>query len=493
MTTTNNLPISRLIHVDVVLTPQAAQAQDLSTLLIIGASTVIDVVSRIRTYLTLDAVTADFGTSAPEYFAALLWFEQNPQPRQLKIGRWASTPSAGQLFGGSLSAASKNINTWRAINNGAFIVSVNGVPQPVNGIDTSAVNNLNGVATAINNVLVGATCVYNAVYGRFEFTSVAVGAGSAVSFLSTGAATDISGLLFGQNSQGGYVADGIDAQSAVTTVALFDQLFGQTWYGVTVLGCTDDDHLADAAYIEGSNNKHIYGVSTMEAGCISPVDQTNIAYLLTQLKYKRSFVQYSSQNMYAVCSALGRALTVDYNGNNTVIDLMYKQEPGIVAENLTETQLEAAEGNNANVFVAFNNGTAIIDLGNVCSGDPLDIITGTDWLAVEIMNEVFNLLYTSPTKIPQTDAGEHLIVTTIEAVCSQGVTNGLLAPGVWKSGGFGILKQNDFLPKGFYVYAPSVATQTQADREARKSVPIQVAVKLAGAVRTVDITINVNR
>lgn len=489
----NSLPISKLIHVDVVLSPQAAQAQDLSTLLVLGGSDVIDTTERIRTYTTLDEVAADFGTSAPEYLAAVLWFEQAPQPNELKVGRWAHNPTAGKLLCGSLDAVSRNIATWTAIHNGAFIVSINGVPGPVVGIDFSAEVNLNGVATQITNHLAGAVCTYNSVYDRFEFESNAVGAGSAISFLSTGAATDISSLLFGQVGQGGYAAPGIEAETAVACLTLFDQQFGQSWYAATVIGALDADHLTCAAYIEGSNNKHLYGVSTQEAGCISPVDQANIAYQLTQLGYERSFVQYSSSNLYSVCSALGRALTVDYNGNATVIDLMYKQEPGITAENLTESQVDAAAANNANVFVQFNNDTAIIYQGNVTSGDPLDIITGTDWFAVDVMNEVYNLLYTSPTKIPQTDSGEHLIVTTIEAVCSQGVTNGLLAPGTWNSAGFGILKQGDFLPKGFYVYAPSVATQSQADREARKSVPIQIAAKLAGAVRTVDVTINVNR
>jgi hypothetical protein len=102
-------------------------------------------------------------------------------------------------------------------------------------------------------------------------------------------------------------------------------------------------------------------------------------------------------------------------------------------------------------------------------------------------------MYTSPTKIPQTDAGNQTIITMIESVLSQAVRNGLLAPGVWQSAGFGALSQNDFLAKGFYVYAPPIAQQNASDRAARKSVTFQVAAKLAGAIHTVDILINVNR
>lgn len=84
-------------------------------------------------------------------------------------------------------------------------------------------------------------------------------------------------------------------------------------------------------------------------------------------------------------------------------------------------------------------------------------------------------------------------MTTIESRLEQAVTNGLVAPGVWNGDSFGALQSGDTLTKGYYVYAPPVATQSQADREARNSTVIQVAIKLAGAVHATDIIINVNR
>lgn len=122
-----------------------------------------------------------------------------------------------------------------------------------------------------------------------------------------------------------------------------------------------------------------------------------------------------------------------------------------------------------------------------------DSVHGFDAVQNSVQTDVWNLLYTSLTKIPQTDAGTHLLVTTIEKTMVAFVTNGLLAPGVWNAQGFGQLLQGDTLSKGFYVYAPPVATQSQADREARKSVPIQIAAKEAGAIHSVLITVNVNR
>lgn len=491
----NALPISRLISVSVNLSPNPAQIQNLSTLLILGSSSVIDTVERFRNYTDIAGVATDFGNSAPEYSAAVLWFEQTPHPTTLMIGRWAQTASHGKLIGATLPVASQSLATWTAITTGAFSIAVDGSTQNLSGLNFSAVTNLNGVASIVDTALANATVVWNANYARFEVTSTATGVTSLVGFAtSPGSGTDISGLLgWTAASSGAYAVPGLAAETAISAVTTFDANYGQAWYALQVLNASNSDHLAVAAYIEAANTKHIYGITTQEAGVLVASDTTNIAYQMKALAYKRTAIQYSSSNVYAVASLFGRILTVDYNGNSTVITLMYKQEPGIVPESLNSNQIGALEGFNCNVFVAYNNSTAIIEKGVVASGDFLDIITGTDWLSLDIQNELFNLLYTSTTKVPQTDAGNHLLATTIEAVCSQAVTNGLLAPGVWQAGGFGALQQNDFLPKGFYVYAPPIATQNSANRAARKSVPIQVAVKLAGAIHTVSVIINVNR
>lgn len=491
-----SLPVSRLIKVAVALTPAAAQAQSLSTLLILGTSAVIDTVERFRNYASIDAVAADFGTSAPEYLSALLWFQQAPQPTLLKIGRWANAATSGTLRGAPRSAAQMALANFTAVTSGGFTYTKNGAaPTNVTGINLSGAANLNAVAALITAALSGATMVWNAVYSRFELTSSTTGASSSISFLSApGSGTDISAMLgMTSGSSGAYRADGVVAESAVEAVTTFDQNFGQSWYAVVVPGAVNADHLAIAAYIEAANTKHVYGVTTQEGAALVASLSTDIASQLKALGYNKTFVQYSSSNANAVCSLLGRILTVDYTGNGTVITLAYKNEPGIVAEQLNTSQADSLKGKNCNAFLAFNNNTAILLNGVAASGTFIDVVTGTDWLAVTLMTSLYNVLYTSTTKVPQTDAGTQMLTVTAEAVCSQAVINGLLAPGVWQSGGFGILKPNDYMPKGYYVYAPKVADQNPSDRAARKSVPIQIAAKLAGAIHEVSIAVTVNQ
>lgn len=495
MATANTLPISRLINVTVSLSPTAAQTQNLSSCLVLGSSTVIDVVSRMRSYNTIAEVAADFGTSAPEYLAAVLWFEQNPQPQELLIGRWAKTASHGQLICGPLSAANSVLTAWTSITTGSFKVTVDGgSQQSVTGLNFSSALSLSGVAALISAAITGAVCTYDSVNNRFVFTSNSTGASSTVSFLVAGASgADISAMLNGRSNggSGSYVANGIVAESALTAVTLFDSTFGQQWYGLVIPEAVDADHVAVAGYIEAANTKHYYGVTTQAAGVLVAATTSDIASVLQALGYNKTAVQYSSTSAYAIMSYLARILPTDYAGNQTVITLMYKQEPGIVAENLTASQANAAAAKNANVFVAYNNNTAIIQNGVSCSGQFTDTVVGADAFAIDVQTALFNTLFTIPTKVAQTDKGMHILTTAVTAVCIQFVNDGFLAPGTWTSAGFGSLNTNDFMP-GYYVFAPPVSTQSAASRAARIAVPIQVAAKLAGAVHTANVSITIN-
>ncbi len=288
--------------------------------------------------------------------------------------------------------------------------------------------------------------------------------------------------------------NGVAAESLVDAVA---DLAGMSnaWYGLLVADSTlsESDVLSVAAFIEGTGQSRIFGYTTQNPLALDGTSTTDIVAKLKAANYKRTFDQFSSSSPYAAASIFGRAFTVNFQGNNTTITLKFKQEPGVTAEGLNETQAAALKAKNCNVFVNYSNDTAIIQEGVMANGYFFDEVHGLDWLQNDLQTAVYNLLYTSTTKIPQTDQGINRIVTTICQRLDQAVANGLVAPGQWNGPEFGALKTSQFLSTGYYVYAPPVATQSQADREARKAPVIQVAVKLAGAVHFVDVIVNVNR
>ena len=288
---------------------------------------------------------------------------------------------------------------------------------------------------------------------------------------------------------------GADSESPAVAAALFADL-SASWYGLTFCAAatiTDAEHLAVAAFIEGAGKARRYGVTVQSTQAINPLSDTDLGSQLKAAGYRRTSWIYSSHNPYAVCSMFARAFAVNFSGNRTTITLMYKQLPGVVYEQLTETQAQALESKNGNVYVLYDNDTAILQYGVNCDGSYFDELHGADWLADAIQVALYNVLYQSQTKIPQTDEGTAQLVNAAQRVLDQAVQNGFAAPGIWNADGFGTLQRGDRLDSGYYVYMPSVDDQDQSEREERMAPPMQIAVKLAGAIHTADVIISINR
>ena len=488
------LAVSDVVNVTTTISPVATPTRNFGAALHIGVLDVIDTTERIRSYSSITDVGSDFGATDPEYMAALLHFSQSPQPSLLYIGRWAQTATKGRVNGGVLTASEQLLANWTAITNGSFTISIDGTVKNVSGLNFAAALNLPGVAAIIDTALSGGSVEWDGNSGRFIVRSDTTGTSSTVGYAGTlGSGTDISALLKLTSGLASAPVAGIAAESLTSAIQAFADKSGD-WYSALVLpAVTTSVALAAAAVIEAFGKKRIIGFTAQSTTVIDSTHTDDLASVLKAAGYSRSYVQYSALSPYAVASFFGRAATIDFTGSNTAITLKFKTEPGVTAETLTETQASTLKAKNCNVFVNYDNSTAIIQEGVMASGVFFDERQGLDWLENAVQTAVWNLLYTSTTKVPQTDAGTTRIIAVIEKVLVQAVGNGLVAPGVWNADGFGALKSGDTLAKGFYVYAPSVASQSQSDREARKSVPIQIAVKLAGAVHFSNVAISVNR
>jgi len=619
---TVGLPITNLVNVSASLTPLGASYLNLQTLLIIGDSNVIDTYQRIRLYSSLSGVAGDFGTTAPEYLAATIFFDQSPTPTALYIGRWAKTASHGVLQCGFLTAAQQSISNWTVVTTGSFGATIDGSTFQYTGLNFSAATNLNNVASTIqtavqaggvtvpgtpvlgsaasgsltqttyyvkttyvtvngettpsaessllvtaNHVvtvaspaangagvtgynvyassstgtetkqtatpiaigvnwqmpgtgLIGggalpgtntatiagsttATVVYNAAVDNFTFSSGSSGTTSSMGFLtSVGSGTDISAQLLGTSTLAQYATSGVAAETAVACVQTLDSMTTY-WYGLMFAAGTnngdiaDSDYLAIAPYIESSTastgNPHIFGLTTSEAGALSSSSTADIGYNLNAAGYTRTFYMYSSQNPYGVAGLYGKLLTVDFSAQSSMITLMWKQLAGFTYETLTPTQATALNTKRYNYYALFNNGVAIVVNGMMASQDFIDEVFGLDGLVNEIQTDLFNLMVTTNTKIPQTDAGMHQLIVTAQNSCQAFVNNGYLAAGTWTSAGIGPVQTGQVLSNGYYVWAAPMALQSAAQRGQRISPTIQILAKEAGALHDIVVSLTVNR
>jgi hypothetical protein len=494
---TTGLPVSRLINVSVTLSPAAAQFANQQTGLIIGSTPVIDVGQRYRTYASAAAVATDLGNTTPEYLAAVNWFAQTPSPTSVFVGRWAQAATNGLLVGGALSAAQQALANFTAIVAGSLKFAIDGAgPVTITGLNFSGAASLSAVAALITAGLTGATCSWDGAH--FIFKSATTGATSSIGFMTApGSGVDISTVVRGTALLGARVVGGSVPESALTALQILDAFPGLYFYacGYASLSIVDADIIAAAAYIEGDTvlGPHLFGYTTQASTVPDSTQTTDIASVLAAAGYKRTVGQYCSTDPYAIWSYLAKAVSVNYLGASTTLNMQYQQEPGITPESLTLAQANALDAKRINYSAFYANGVAVLQGGVQAGAAYTDEITGTDWLANYIQTNLFNLLAQAGTKVPQTDAGMNLLLNSIDSSMAQSVANGLVAPGVWAAGGFGQLVTGQFLAKGYYIYGPPIATQNTTDRANRKSVPFQVAAKLAGAVDSANVIISVNR
>lgn len=399
----------------------------------------------------------------------------------------AASPSGNQvLVGATAVLTAANLQTFLA-------ASVNA------NIDDATYSTSGAVITVLYKILGTAGNAFTLAKSSSHITlSGAVLSGgvvaSTVGYATAGAGTDISALLKLTSATNVVLVGGYNAETpAECAVALANKSPG--WYGLMFQASvqpSDSQSLAVCAVIEALDLKRIYGVTITDTGVLEAEVTTDLASLMKAAAYKQSFCQYSV-NAYAIASLFGRMFSVNFAANRSTITLMYKQEPGVTGEELTETQANNLKAKRCNVFVNYVNDTVIVQYGVMSGPAWIDEIHGLDWLQNAIQTNCYNALYTSKTKIPQTDAGANVLVNAVNSALAEGVNNGLIAPGVWNADGFGQLSNGDYLKNGFYTYAQSVDLQSQSDREARLAPPIQSAVKLAGAIQELDVQVDVNR
>lgn len=482
----NTLPVSRVVNVSVEMSPKAAALRNFGAMLVIGDSDVIDTTERLREYSLITEVADDFGTEAPEYLAALAFFSQSPQPKNLLIGRWAKSATSGRVNGRILSTSEQEIDLFTEITAGAISLKIDGVTKSLTAINLSSESNLNGVAAQVTSALgTSGTCSWTG--SRFVITSATTGNTSSVTAADASDLATLMGLVTGTKSVNGVTAETIS--EAIN--ALLDY---QSWYGAFIASTYSITQAIDAAaLISAAEPARIIAFTSQDTDEIDATNTTSLGYKLKALGYNRCLVMYSSETAYAAMSVLGRMATVNFEGANTTITLKFKQCPGVVAENLTTSQANAAKAKNVNLFAAYQNDTSILQEGVMSGGWYIDEIHGLDWLQNRVQTDLYNLLYTSTTKVGQDDAGATTLVSTVNRSLDQAVRNGLVAPGVWNGSPVGSLATGDTLAAGYYVYIQPMSEQSQSNREARIAPPIQAAIKLKGAIHFVDCTITVNR
>jgi hypothetical protein len=497
--------ITNVVNVSLLQGGQLALADNPNVVIMMTSEqgSVLSSASRYRIYSDSASVATDFGTASATYAFALTFFGTQPNPINaggfLVVGFWRAATetvaaTAASLTGAQLSDVSV-IPQMQTISAGSMVITVDGDAETLTDMDFRTSTTLAEIAAVINAELDGATCALNTAGNRIVITSDTTGATSTITFGSAHSSGTFIGSILGlATGSGGYLTQGAASASptAETKLAAITELLSQVKFrGAMFISKPTDEEAEDLAEWSQANDVLMYDVFNDPDNL--EVDTDNVVWTIKLSGYTNYRMLYSTAgNRKMAASYMARAHTVNFAAENSALT-MHLKELNVAAEDYTQTEINKAQTVGLDLYTTIKLTPCLLTSGaNGFTDERYNLIAFVDYLQVDI----FNVLKGTSTKIPQTRAGVAQLVDQCEKTSNQFVRAGVVAPGTWSSpdtfGNRATFEQN-IEDNGFYWLAGSLAAQQQASREAREAPVIQGAIKLAGAIHSVDLIVNVNR
>ncbi|MCL1999707.1 MAG: DUF3383 domain-containing protein [Turicibacter sp.] len=268
------------------------------------------------------------------------------------------------------------------------------------------------------------------------------------------------------------------------------------WYTITYLGATSDEIVEIARYIE-SEKLHSLHFYTTDEDLVLTNQPTSVFRRLRDLGFMRSIGQFS-RTPFAVCGIVGVAMGLNTRTSRSAFTLMHKRPRGIAPDKLT--QVENLRKISGNYFISrgFDDSYSMFESGETADRTWCDEVINLDMLVNDLQRAILDLFISHP-KIAKTEEGVNTIKLAMQPALEKARLIGFIAPGVWNGGEiytenhYAPIRSGTALPLGYRIVSEPVDLQSQADRDTRLSPPIYVAIKLAGAIHSVAIRIDVNR
>ena len=302
-------------------------------------------------------------------------------------------------------------------------------------------------------------------------------------------------LYFSQTPNSNRLAIGqmITGDSAQTPAQAFTALraMNEAFYGVCFADTLTSEQIqAVAALVEASGTPTVFFYSSSDANALV-ASTTNVFSSMKALGYDRSFGFYN-ESTGIDAAVLGLISGLNSMDAASAYTAAYKTLAGITPSNISDAQLDILTGYAGNAYVEFaksyNFTYPCISAGGYHIDD-LYLVDAAKYLIQQ--NVVAGLV--AQRKIPQSESGLAMILNFVSGACATLQSIGMIAGGIWNGQDVADLKAGDAIQNGYYIAADSMASQSAADRAARRTPNIYVALLSAGAIEHVVIRVFVSR
>jgi len=471
---TTPFPLSNVVDVVVQVSPLFPPTPSFNQGLIIGSSPVIPSVGgtnpRIRQYTSKSAMISDgFTDTQPEYLAVQTAFNQVPPPQFVWVGRQDLT-AIGTM------AIAVGGTGW-AVND-KFLVVQSGASLGQGVVLTESA----GVATSIG------------IVEGFQGTGYTAGSGLATTPLGGSAGNGLTVNITGVGE-------------TPTQAAEACRIASNEWYMFAVLGLEADDtnNQAVALWAQSAVPVCVYSfISNTSAAIVTP--NTSIFALLNQASINRAIGIYSTDqggtqlnNVYAQCAVLGVAMGLNTGLPNSCFTLKFKKLVSITPEPITQTQATNIENNGGNVYLNYSP-YAWMEPGQMTNLQKFREIIQLDMLAADIQFSLVDVL-TSEPEVAQNDPAQSQLLATVDGCNDRSAIRGFInsAGGIWNGPTLTLstkgptLANGAALPNGYINMSAPYVTQSPADHDAGKSMPIIDALLTSGEVDSIVVGVYVQR
>lgn len=474
-----------------------------SVCLMTSDKTVLNSSERYRTYPDPQSVAEDYGSASAVTQYANAFFGTSPNSVQaggrfiVGYHRAASedVPATAAVLRGAQVSEVAAVDALQAISDGNLNIDVDGVQAVLTALDFGTVTSLDDIAAVIDAAITTEGATVTVSNSRITITSDTTGATSLITFATAGATGTFIGDILGLSAGSGATITQGEAANSLAAETMVDALVAIKsqieFKGVCFIDQVLDADVPLLAAWAQANATLVYNV--FSGSDYLAVSDSNPAWVVKRSGQSNFRMLYSqSGNRQLAVTYMARAHVVNFGAENSALT-MHLKELAVPSESYSQSDLDAAKRVGLDVYTSIKDVNVVLTSGaNDFMDNRYNLISFID----AVQTDAFNLLKTAGTKVPQTIPGVNALTDTVEQTCQRYVRAAFLAPGTWLSssvfGDVATFKRN-IEQFGYYVLAGSLANQSQADRDARKSPVIQVAIKNAGAIHSADFIINFER
>ena len=170
----------------------------------------------------------------------------------------------------------------------------------------------------------------------------------------------------------------------------------------------------------------------------------------------------------------------------------HKTLAGIAPEPLTQSQYNTILSSGFNVYGNFSGTYQLEEPGFMSNGAPSYLWLNLAMLVAQLQNQEMAVLQDNPA-VPQTNAGEHLLIQAANAACATLAGIGFLAGSTWEGASVNLtglsVENGQAIPSGYLNLAQPYSQQSPSDRAAGKAMPIYTFITTAGAVQSLLVAV----